>query len=48
MTQQGFKTTGGIVNGGAVFQNVTTINAATYDLLSTDYILNVTYTGTGR
>jgi sugar lactone lactonase YvrE len=28
-------------------QNVTTVNAATYDLLTTDYILNVTYTGTG-
>jgi hypothetical protein len=27
--------------------NVTTVNAATYDLLTTDYILNVTYTATG-
>jgi hypothetical protein len=27
--------------------NITTVNAATYDLLATDYILNVTYTGTG-
>ena len=26
---------------------ITTINAATYDLLTTDYILNVTYTTTG-
>ncbi len=29
------------------FVNITTVNAATYDLLVTDYILNVTYTGTG-
>jgi len=27
--------------------NITTVNAATYDLLATDYILNVTYTTTG-
>ena len=27
--------------------NVTTVNAATYDLLTTDYVLNVTYTVTG-
>ena len=26
---------------------ITTVNAATYDLLTTDYILNVTYTTTG-
>ena len=29
------------------FAGVTTVNAATYDLLISDYILNVTYTGTG-
>ena len=28
------------------FVNVTTVNAATYDLLAIDDILNVTYTGT--
>ena len=27
--------------------NLTTINTATYDLLATDYILSVAYTGTG-
>nr|BDD47668.1 hypothetical protein 17 [bacterium] len=32
---------------GGMEVNVTTVNAATYDLLATDYILNVTYTGTG-
>jgi len=32
--------------GGRV-KNVTTVNAATYDLLITDEILHVTYTGTG-
>ena len=31
----------------ANFRNVTTVNAATYDLLTTDYILHVTYTATG-
>jgi len=33
--------------GGSHKVNVTTVNAATYDLVGTDYILNVTYTGTG-
>ena len=32
---------------GAQYVNTTTVNAATYDLLTTDYILDVTYTGTG-
>ena len=32
---------------GAIKQNVTTVNAATYDLETSDYILHVTYTGTG-
>ncbi|KFZ25698.1 MAG: hypothetical protein KQ78_02132 [Candidatus Izimaplasma bacterium HR2] len=34
------------VNGG-YYVNITTVNAATYDLLVSDYILNVTYTATG-
>lgn len=34
------------LNGG-LFHNITTINAATYDLLTSDYILHVTYTTTG-
>jgi len=34
------------VNGG-ITHKVTTVNAATYDLLVTDYILHVTYTVTG-
>lgn len=34
-------------NHGGFSRNVTTVNAATYDLLVTDDILNVTYTGTG-
>jgi hypothetical protein len=34
------------VSGGMI-EGVTTVNAATYDLLVTDYILNVTYTATG-
>ena len=33
-------------SGGRI-TNITTVNAATYDLLTTDYILNVTYTATG-
>ncbi len=33
--------------GGGNIRNVTTVNAATYDLLVTDFILNVTYTDTG-
>ena len=32
---------------GAIYRNVTTVNAATYDLLASDDILNVTYTATG-
>ena len=32
---------------GAQFSKITTVNAATYDLLQSDYILNVTYTSTG-
>lgn len=32
---------------GGVKHNVTTVNAATYDLLVSDYILHVTYTTTG-
>jgi hypothetical protein len=31
---------------GGIKRNITTVNAATYDLLVTDDILNVTYTGT--
>ncbi len=38
-----FKITGENMKG----ISVTTVNAATYDLLTTDYILNVTYTSTG-
>ena len=32
---------------GAIFRHITTVNAATYDLLASDDILNVTYTATG-
>lgn len=39
--------TGNGGGGGGQIVNVTTVNAATYDLLETDYILNVIYTGTG-
>ena len=39
--------TGSLTTGGANFKNVTTVNAGTYDLLITDYILDVTYTATG-
>ena len=35
-----------IVNG-SVTTNITIVNAATYDLLASDYILNITYTSTG-
>jgi len=38
---------GNITVEGGQTGNITTINAATYDLLATDYILNVTYTLTG-
>ena len=34
------------VQGGQTVK-ITTVNSATYDLLITDYILNVTYTATG-
>ena len=48
MAEQGFKVSGSISAEGSQFVNVTTISAATYDLLVTDYILNVAYTGTGE
>lgn len=32
---------------GSVFYQTTTVNSATYDLTTADYILNVTYTSTG-
>jgi len=32
---------------GAIFRHITVVNAATYDLLPSDDILNVTYTATG-
>ena len=32
---------------GARINSITTVNTATYNLLSTDYILNITYTATG-
>lgn len=32
---------------GAIFRHITTVNAATYDLLPSDDILDVTYTATG-
>ena len=38
---------GGLTTEGGRIVNVTTVNAATYDLLVTDDILHVTYTGTG-
>ena len=40
-------TFGGMTIDGGNIQKVTTVNAATYDLLVTDYILDVTYTDTG-
>lgn len=36
-----------IFNNSSTFQNVTTVNTATYDLLVGDQILHVTYTTTG-
>jgi len=39
-------TIAGLTTTGGQFRSVTTVAAATYDLLTTDYILNVTYTGT--
>jgi len=38
---------GTIKTGGGLIRNTTTVNTATYDLLVTDDILHVTYTGTG-
>lgn len=38
---------GTVNNTGGRINNITTVAAATYDLLSTDNILHVTYTGTG-
>ena len=35
------------VDDSIAFRNITTVAASTYDLLVTDYILNVTYTATG-
>ncbi len=44
----GYKFANGSVEiSGGNIRNVTTVNAASYDLLITDYILNVTYTDTG-
>jgi len=40
-------TNGSIALSGGITNHVTTVNAATYDLLTTDYILHITYTGTG-
>lgn len=45
-----FEKTGAIGNlnvSGSITVNTTTLNSATYDLVSTDYILHVTYTTTG-
>jgi hypothetical protein len=38
---------GDIIATGGITLNTTTVNAATYDLLVTDYLLLVTYTTTG-
>ena len=38
---------GSILLQAGQFVSITTVNAATYDLLITDYIVNVTYTSTG-
>jgi len=38
---------GNLISGGAQTRNVTAVAAATYDLVTTDDILDVTYTGTG-
>jgi len=35
------------ISYGGRIENITTVNAATYDVLPSDYILNVTYTDTG-
>lgn len=40
-------TIGNTIIKGSLTRNVTTVNAATYDVLATDDILNVTYTSTG-
>ena len=37
----------GDLSGKGIKFSTTTVNAATYDLTTTDYILNVTYTTTG-
>jgi len=37
----------GDLSGEGIKFSTTTVNAATYDLTTTDYILNVTYTTTG-
>ncbi len=41
------KSDGTLTTTGGRISNVTTVGAATYDVLATDYILNVTYTVTG-
>jgi len=41
------KTSGVVALVGGQNVSITTVNAATYDLLSTDFILSVTYTATG-
>jgi len=38
---------GGLKTSGGRIRNITTVNAATYDLLATDDIVHVTYTSTG-
>lgn len=40
-------TDGNLQTLNGIIRNVTTVNAATYDLLATDDIVHVTYTGTG-
>lgn len=40
-------TVGSVDIGGRHVCNITSVNAATYDVLDTDYILHVIYTGTG-
>lgn len=47
ITADALTLTGSSTISGGQFVNVTTVNVATYDLLATDYILNVTYTTTG-
>ena len=47
-TWSGIKTfSSGIVNGGSLTTPVTTVAAATYDLLATDLLVHVDYTTTG-